>query len=57
MRFVTFIVIVALAGFLIGYFLGDDGHEAWSRPLGFAVVFAILFPLLYRREKRKGEGG
>jgi len=41
--------------FLLGALLGDDGHEAWSRPLGFALVFMVVFPIVYWRQKRKAE--
>lgn len=50
------IVVAAIAlQFFIGAALGDDNHEAWSRPLRFALLFVVLFPVLYWWEKRKEE--
>jgi cytochrome c oxidase subunit IV len=47
-------VLVAVLAYqvLVGLVVGDDGHEAWSRPLIFAILFPILLVYFYWRSKR-----
>jgi hypothetical protein len=56
LAFVGLLFVAALALQIVLGLLGDDNGEEWRRPLLFGGLFLVLFPVLYRREKRRRQG-
>lgn len=56
LAFVGLLLVAALVLQLALGLLGDDSGEGWRRPLLAGAIFAVLFPVLYRQEKRRRQG-